>query len=278
MALPNSLTQDNRRSSVMPSANTPSSGANRRPVLTIRTCSGETETISKTDGNIPQKLRQGAKGVDLPRINVLGITQRNAFVILCGAVTVDVQLHAILGSINRTTGEMTLPKGKEMFCSYESLDYVAWTAVVTQTGYYANPNWCFTDYSLALTVRPGRVAEPFTVQHKINGDGQLEIIFWFAMQASANDPDRGCPRNNPHPIRPAKPHVLGGDFEETWCYGFEEAVMKFNDNDKLVVKHCLDLAYGGSDRWRTIERKLNKRLGFGLDDVQQRTEEALSSP
>ena len=251
-------------------------GANHLPVLTIRTSSGETKTLLKPDENAPPKIPQRTNGVDLPRTSKLSITYTNAFNILCGAVVVDVQLHAILGSMNRVTGRMTLPKTSQKFRDYESLDYVAWTAVVDQTGYYACANWFFTDHSTALKVRPGHVAGPFAVQQRFNECGTLDIIFWFAMQGSANDPNRGYP-NHPPPLRSNRCHELGEDFDETWCYGYEEGVKKFTDDDRDIVKRCLGLAYGGPDRWRTVERRLRRKLGFGLSE-EQRVEDAFDSP
>lgn len=233
------------------------------PVLTIRDCSGETKTLSDPDENTPQKFVHEAKDMDLPGMSILSRTPKTGFNILCGAVVVDVQLHAILGSMNRVTGRVTLPKKRQIFETHESMDYVALTAVVDQTGWFACSNWFFTDHSLALEVKSGHVAEPFEVQQRFNDDGKLDIIFWFAMQGNANDPNRGWT----HPLAPLNAHAwhkLGEDFDETWCYGYEEAVKKFNDDDKDVVKDCLALAYGGPDRWRMVERKFGKELGFGL--------------
>lgn len=136
-------------------------------------------------------------------------------------------------------------------------------------------DWFFIDYSTALEVRPGCVAEPFAVQHRCTESGTVEIIFWFAMQACANDPNRGYPLDLA-PLAPIRCHKLGEDFDETWCYGYEEAFKKFNDVDKGIVKSCLDLAYGGPDRWRKIERKFRKTLGFGLSEEQE-VEEVLNS-
>lgn len=259
-----------------------SHGANLLPMVTVRTCSGDTKTISETktlsasDENTRPKLPEGASNMGTSRMSILSLTYKAAFNILCGAVVVDVQLHAILGNINRVTGRMTLPKTVQKFKSYESLDYVAWTAVVDQTGYYPCSNWFFADYSTALKLKPGSIAEPFLVQQRFSECGSLDIIFWFAMEGDASDPTKGwgetaAPRPN------ITPHELGEDFDDTWCYGYEEAVKKFNDDDGDIVKRCLGLAYGGPDRWRTIERKLCKKLGFGLSEEQQ-AEEAVGSP
>lgn len=260
----------------MPFTKARSRGANNLPVLTIVTCSGETKTLSESDENTSPKCVQRGNGMDVPRMSISSITYKNAFNILCGAVVVDVKLHAILGSINRVTGRITLPKTVQKFKDYESLDYVAWTAVVDQTGYYPCSNWFFAEHSMELKVGSGRIAEPFVVQQRFNECGSLDMIFWFAMQGNANDPNRGWPQD-PAPLPNITCHELGEDFDETWCYGYEEAVKRFNDDDKDIVKRCLGLAYGGPDRWRKIERKLSKRLGFGLSEEQQ-AEEDFDSP
>lgn len=208
-------------------------------------------------------------------MSILSVTYNDAFNIICGAVVVDVQLHAILGNINRVTGRMTLPKTVQKFKDYESLDYVAWTAVVDQTGYYPCSNWFFADYSTALIIKPGSIAEPFLVQQRFSDCGSLDIIFWFAMEGDANDPTKGW-GERPAPLPNRTRRERGEDFEETWCYGYEEAVKKFNDDDGDILKRCLGLAYGGPNRWRTVERKLCRQLGFGLSEEQQ-AEEAVNS-